>query len=146
MNIVQKFEVDGQSFDTMEDAQDYIDNNADRVRLAAFVEHLRLNGTLRISKTITDTVEEFMRFEKGQGMVPETAANAPVEETESTKTYHQQQQDTWYTPEAEAEAEAKTEVEVEVSTSPEPILFGQEVEELIEDAEIETKGIKLFGT
>jgi hypothetical protein len=65
VTIPQKFEVDGQTFDSMDAAQEYIDSNADRMRLAAFVQHLKDNGAQRVSKAVTDAITTFIAFEKG---------------------------------------------------------------------------------
>jgi hypothetical protein len=62
--IPTQFEVDGQSFSTRELAQEYIDSNADRIRLAAFVANLKAGGAQRVSKAVTDAIAAFIEFEK----------------------------------------------------------------------------------
>jgi hypothetical protein len=73
VTIPQKFEVDGQTFDSMAAAQAYINSNADRMRLAAFVANLKAGGQQRISKAVTEAVAAFIEFEK----VKETPNESP---------------------------------------------------------------------
>lgn len=81
MQIKQQYCVDGQCFDTLEQAEKYIEENHDRVRLDAFIQHLRATGTQRVTETVIRTVERFMAFEAGTSEQPKQE-EAPVEEPE----------------------------------------------------------------
>lgn len=65
MEITQKYVVDGQIFDTVEEAEQYVSENKDKQRVDAFIKHLREKGAKRIPGTTVETVEEFIRFESG---------------------------------------------------------------------------------
>ena len=81
MQILQKYFIEGAPapFDTIEEAQNYVDNNADQMRVKAFIEHLlATTDRQRVSSTVTDTVEAFIAFEKAQDA--KTAEGDAVEE------------------------------------------------------------------
>lgn len=84
MQIKQQYVVDGELFDTMEEAEQYVADNADKVRVDAFIEHLRNQGAQRITRTTMETVEEFIKFENGYyvNQEPTNPATEPEPEQE----------------------------------------------------------------
>lgn len=86
MEIKQQFVVDGQTFDSLEDAQAYIDSNQDRRRVDAFVAHLKETGKAeRVSKKQTDLILDFIKYEQSvrdcfelEQEVPEEGKSAPA--------------------------------------------------------------------
>lgn len=104
MNIVitPKFEVCGQYFDSIKEAEKYLAEHEDQARVEAYTQYLRDNGAQRINKSVTETVLDFIQFEKGIRIPsPETAA--PVVETPEPVAAEE---------ETAAPAEAKAEAQV----------------------------------
>jgi len=82
MKIEQKCVVGGEAFDTIEEAQEYVANNEDMIRIDAYTDFLRSQGAQRISKRITEKLVDFIKFEKGELQV---ATEAPVETGQTKK-------------------------------------------------------------
>lgn len=61
MEIKQQYVVDGQCFDTLEQAQDYVANSKEARLVAAFAEYKRSNGAMRVN---TAVIEEYLSWVK----------------------------------------------------------------------------------
>lgn len=65
MQIEQKYVIGSVIFDSLEEAEQYLAESKDQQRIDAFCDHLRANGAIRISRTVSETLEEFIKFENG---------------------------------------------------------------------------------
>lgn len=83
MEIKNVWAVNGQQFDTQEEAQAYLDSNKNKARIEAFADYKRSQGAQRVNTSI---IEEFLKFEEDGGEdlmeepAPETEATAPEKE------------------------------------------------------------------
>lgn len=78
MQIVEKFCVGEQCFNTKEEALTYIENSAERIMIDAFVEFKRAGGAQRVN---TSTIEEYLDFVRSQ-QVATPAPEAPKQDAE----------------------------------------------------------------
>lgn len=155
MEILQKYVVNGQSFDTIEEAQNYVDNNADAMRVKAFVEHLVSTGVKqRVSSTVTDTVEQFIQFEKNlaaahaEALGKTSAAGAttqdscteiPVEDVVTATPTTETDEAPWVD-DTEVVVLTVDDAMVEVDTSTDTVVVtGEEQEVKVENVEVTTE-------
>lgn len=82
LKVEQKFVVGKKIFDTAEEAEKYLVEFQDQSRIDAYTDFLRENGTQRISRTITDHLMDFIKFEKGELVVSEEKKTTETEEPE----------------------------------------------------------------
>ncbi len=86
MEILAQFIVNGETFSTIEEAQNYVDTNADAIRISAFVAHLKANGSKRISALVSETLKGFIEFEKGLAVKKSAVPPAATETLEDSST------------------------------------------------------------
>jgi hypothetical protein len=80
LTVEQKFVVGDKIFDTADEAQEYLEQHQDQLRIDAYTDFLRQNGAQRISRTITEHLMDFIKFEKGTLDVTTQSASSTEEE------------------------------------------------------------------
>jgi len=119
MKVEQKYVVGREIFDTLEAAEEYLEVHQDQSRIDAYTDFLRDKGAQRISRTITDHLMDFIKFEKGTLTVDPTKK---IQETEEVPEVAEEEIEN-EAPEVKEEAVA--EPEQEAVNEPKPSLFAQ---------------------
>lgn len=131
MEIKQQFCVDGECFDTLAEAEAYVENNADLKMIQAFADFKRANGAMRVNTAI---IEEYVAWVKAEGSKT-TATETKAEETPAEEEVEQ-------TPEVEATAQVEDVVEEDQPPfEPDPVV-DEEASEPEPEKQISTS---LFG-
>ena len=136
IQIKQRFEVAGEIFDTLEEAEAYLATAADSVRVEAFFDWYKENrGAQRISQTSRDMIHDFIRFEAG-----EPSASQAEEEEEPSDL----DEATEIVAEGLAEGETLA-TEPEATAEPKPSIFAAADAEAEEEEASRPAGKSLFG-